>query len=141
MMTLEELAAMFSAKEIEVETLEVENVQDGSIKGKNFAVSGGVTAAVEAALAEDGFDQPVSCAKCSGTKERKKQLMVTNAGRVQEDLIEGMACKGGCVAGPGGIEPMQKLMKNHQKLLAATDKRGIKGNLEQIHDLTHIHMG
>jgi ferredoxin hydrogenase large subunit len=63
-----------------------------------------------------------------------------NAGRMQEDLIEGMACEGGCVAGPGGIEPVQKLMKNRQKLLAAADKRGIKENLEHIHDLTHIPM-
>lgn len=139
-MTFEELAAMFSAKEIEVETIEVENVQDGSLKGKNFAISGGVTAAVEAALAEDGFDKAVSCVKCSGAKECKKQLMVMNAGRMQEDLIEGMACEGGCIAGPGGVEPVQKLMKNRQKLLAAADKRGIKENLEQIHDLTHISM-
>lgn len=137
-MTFEELVALFDAKEIEVEKLEAENEQDGSLPGKNFAVSGGVTAAVEAALAEEGFDQPVSCVKCSGAKECKKQLMVMNAGRMKEDLIEGMACEGGCVAGPGGVETAQKLMKNRQKLLAQADKRGIKENVEELHDLTHI---
>jgi ferredoxin hydrogenase large subunit len=139
-MTFEELAAMFEAKQIEVEKLETPNVQDGSIKGKNFAVSGGVTAAVEAALAEDGFDQPVSCVKCSGAKECKKQLMIMNAGRMKEDLIEGMACEGGCVAGPGGVEPVQKLMKNRQKLLATADQRGIKENLEEHGDMLQIPM-
>lgn len=139
-LTFEELASLFDAKQIDVEALQAENEQDGSIKGKNFAVSGGVTEAVVAALAEDGFEHPVSVVKCSGAKECKKQLMIMNAGRMKEDMIEGMACEGGCVAGPGGVETAQKLMKNRQKLLSAADKRGIKENLQELHDFSGIKM-
>ena len=137
-LTFEELAAMFQAKKIDIASIEVQNEQDGSLPGKNFAVSGGVSSAVETALKEENFDQPFTCVKCNGAKECKKILMMMNAGRLKENLVEGMACEGGCVAGPGGVEPVRQVMRNRQKLLASADRRGIRENLEQLHDLTHI---
>lgn len=139
-LTFEELEAMFSARGIDPAAVEAENEQDGSLKGKNFAQSGGVSAAVADALEEDGFELPFTCIKCNGAKECKKALMLLNAGRLKEDLVEGMACEGGCVAGPGGVEGMQRLLKNRQKLLVQADGRGIKENLEQLHDFSHIDM-
>ena len=56
-LTFEELAAMFDAKGIHVED-EAENEQDGSLMGKGFAVSGGVSGAVAAALDEENFEMP-----------------------------------------------------------------------------------
>ena len=111
-----------------------ENEQDGSRLGKGFAQSGGVAASVAAVLDDENFEMPFSCIKCNGAKECKKTLMIMNANRLQEDIVEGMACEGGCVAGPGGVESMQKLLKNRAKLLATADKRGIKENIEEIHD-------
>lgn len=139
-MTFEELAAMFSAKGINVSEIEAENQQDGSICGKNFAQSGGVSAAVAQALEDDGFDMPFTCVKCSGAKECKKTLMIMNAGKLKEDLVEGMACEGGCVAGPAGVATMQRMNKSRQRLLAEADQRGIKENMISIHDLTGIKM-
>ena len=63
--------------------------------------------------------------KCNGAKECKKFLMIMNAGKMQEDILEGMACEGGCVAGPGGVETLQKLLRARAKLVAAADNRGI----------------
>lgn len=138
-MTFEELGAMFTAKGVHVYD-PAENEQDGSLAGKGFAQSGGVTGAVQRALQEEGFDKPFTCIKCDGAKDCKKALMLLSAGRLTEDFIEGMACEGGCVAGPGGVEDMQKLMKNRSRLLAQVDQRGIKENIEKIHDFSHINL-
>ena len=108
--------------------------------GKGFAVSGGVSGAVTAALEEENFDMPFSCQRCNGARECKKALLLLNAGKIQDDLLEGMACEGGCVAGPAGVEVMQKLQKNRSKLMAAADQRGIKENLEEIHDFSQVKM-
>ena len=137
--TFEELAALFEAKGIDVHEA-AENEQDGSRLGKGFAQSGGVAASVAAVLDDENFEMPFSCIKCNGAKECKKTLMIMNANRLQEDIVEGMACEGGCVAGPGGVESMQKLLKNRAKLLATADKRGIKENIEEIHDFSKINM-
>lgn len=136
--TFEELGAMFSAKEVNVLD-PAENEQDGSLAGKGYAQSGGVAGAVARVLEDEGFDLPFTCVKCNGAEECKKTLMILNAGRLPDDLVEGMACEGGCIAGPGGVEEMQKLMKNRSKLLAAADQRGIKENVEK-HDFSHIRM-
>lgn len=136
-MTFEELNAMFFAREINVMD-PAENEQDGSLPGKGFAQSGGVAGAVARVLENEGFDLPFTCVKCSGAEECKKTLMVLNAGRLPNDLVEGMACEGGCIAGPGGVEELQKLLKNRSKLLAGADQRGIHENIEKIHDFSHI---
>jgi len=139
-MTFEELGAMFSAREINVLD-PAENEQDGSAAGKGFAQSGGVAGAVGRVLEDEGFDKPFTCVKCNGAEECKKTLMILNAGRLPDDLVEGMACEGGCIAGPGGVEEMQKLMKYRSKLLANADQRGIKENIEKIHDFSYINLG
>ena len=138
-MTFEELEAMFTAKNVNPLD-EAENEQDGSRAGKGFAQSGGVAGAVGEVLDEEGFTMPYSCLKCNGALECKKALMMLKAGKLPEDLLEGMACEGGCVAGPGGVEDVQKVVKNRVKLLATADKRGIRENLEEIHDFSKVKM-
>ena len=66
--TFEELAAMFAARQIEPERVE-DPEQDASRYGKGFAVSGGVAGAVERVLEEEGFTLPASCKRCNGAKE------------------------------------------------------------------------
>ncbi len=136
-MTFEELNAMFTAREVSVAD-EAQNEQDGSLAGKGFAQSGGVSRAVSEVLEEEGFDLPFGCVKCNGAKECKKTLSLLNSGRLPENLVEGMACEGGCVAGPGGVEDVQKLLKNRSSLLAAADHRGIKENIQSLHDFSKI---
>ena len=138
-LTFEELTAMFNAKEINVEE-EAEDEQDGSRAGKNFAQSGGVSGAVMQALKEEGFDKPVSCVQCNGAKECKKILMIMNAGRLPNDFVEGMACEGGCIAGPAGVETPRNIKKNRSALIAKADQRTITENVTKIHDFSKINL-
>ena len=50
-----------------------------------------------------GIELEVSCLQCNGARECKKALTLLNLGRLPEDFVEGMACEGGCIAGPGTI--------------------------------------
>lgn len=138
-LTFEELAAMFDAKNVDPASKVCEE-QDGSLAGKNFATSGGVTASVKQVLKERGIELEVSCLQCNGARECKKALTLLNLGRLPEDFVEGMACEGGCVAGPGGVEDPLRLKKNRMKLLSAADKRGVVENIEKIHDYSDVNM-
>ena len=138
-LTFEELAALFTAKDIEPAG-EPEIGQDGSLGGKGFAQSGGVAGAVVQVFREENVDLPFTCVKCSGAAECKKALAVLNAGRLAEDFVEGMACEGGCVAGPAGVESPMKVRKNRAAALARADKRTIHENLKTEHDFSRIKM-
>lgn len=74
-MTYEELASMFEAKDIDPADFE-EELQQGSKYGKNFSVSGGVTASVIEVFKEKNHDVDVKVAKCNGAAECKKALMM-----------------------------------------------------------------
>ena len=102
-LTYEEVSAMMIAKGIDVD--EVEAVEDltASNYGRNFAYSGGVAAAVAQALKESGYDKPVTTVLANGGKECKQQLNLIKFGKFNADILEGMACPGGCIAGPGVI--------------------------------------
>ena len=127
--TFEELAAMFEAKGVDPEAVAAASVQQGSLYGKNFATTGGVSAAVQQVLVEDQFDLPVSCLKCSGAAECKKALLMLRAGKVSETIIEGMACEGGCINGPAKITPVRHSVGMRRQLMLGVDDRKIGENL------------
>ena len=105
-------------------------MQQGSKYGKNFAAAGGVTAAVQEVLAEEKFDMPVSCVKCSGAAECKKALMLLRAGKLNETMIGGMVCEGGCVNGPAKITDPRESLGMRRQLMLGADDRSIADNLE-----------
>ena len=51
------------------------------------------------------------------------------AGKLPEDFIEGMACEGGCVAGPGNIQTEKAFKRERDKQLKAADDRTISDTL------------
>ncbi len=138
-MTFEELEAMFKAKNIDPETIAAFDVQQGSVYGKNFAASGGVAAAVQQVLTEEKFDMPVSCLKCSGAAECKKSLMLLRAGRIDETMIEGMVCEGGCINGPGKVTDLRQSVGMRRQLMRSADERKIGENLQE-YDFTDVDM-
>ena len=98
-MTFDELAAMFAVKKVDPETCEgVEQL--ATRYGKGFARSGGVSAAVLKVVEEKGIETKPSVKICNGAAECKVALQMLKLGRLKEDIIEGMACEGGCVNGP-----------------------------------------
>jgi len=134
-LTFEEISAMFEAKEIVLKPAE-NYVQQGSIYGKNFAKTGGVTKAVLEAIREQNVGENFSVATCNGASECKKALLMLRAGRLPEDFIEGMACEGGCVNGPGVVKTAQKAMQDRTKLLAKSDARTIEGSMAEHENIT-----
>lgn len=133
-LTFEELNAMFRAKEITPEEYHGE-LQQGSIYGKRFSQSGGVTNAVLEALSERNKSTDIKVRKCNGAVECKKALMLLKAGRLPEDFIEGMSCEGGCMNGPGVIRRDPMLIKDRENLFAKADNRKIEDAIEQFQNI------
>ncbi|WFR57338.1 4Fe-4S dicluster domain-containing protein [Anaerocolumna sp. AGMB13025] len=133
-LTLDELYAMFRAKNVEPAAAE-DNLQQGSIYGKKFCISGGVTASVIQSLKEKEEDYYLSVKACNGAAECKKALLLLKAGKLPEDFIEGMVCEGGCQNGPGSILTGRQAFVNRDKLFAKADDREINENIKQYEEL------
>ena len=76
-----------------------------------FSVSGGVAQAVVNAIKSIDPDREVMVAKATGLDECRKMLLMAKAGKYDGYLLEGMACPGGCVAGAGTLQPVEKSKK------------------------------
>lgn len=128
-LTYSEIRAMMKAKSVVLQPCGNDD-QIGSVYGKRFANSGGVTAAVLQSLkeSEDEIDAKVCVA--NGAAECKKALLLLKAARLPEDFIEGMACEGGCVGGPSAYNDQFSSKKNRETLLAQADDREIHENLK-----------
>ena len=109
-LTFEEMAGIFDAKHVNLETIEEDpaGVNDASTDGRNFAVAGGVAKAVTNVLKEKYPDLEVKVANAEGLKECKKMMQLAKAGKYNGYLLEGMACPGGCVAGAGTMQAIKK---------------------------------
>lgn len=109
-LTFEELAGMFDAKNIKVEELEETplRITHTTGAGRGYAVAGGVAAAIERTVKEYYPDVEVNIYHAEGLADCKKILTLAKAGKIKGCLIEGMGCPGGCVAGVGTIIPPEK---------------------------------
>lgn len=130
-LTLDELSALFAAKDIALEAKE-DYVQEGSIYGKRFAQAGGVTEAVVEYLKETGENTEIKVRQCNGAAECKKALMLLKIGKLPEDFMEGMCCEGGCVNGPGSIKPGLEARKDREGLLKKADSREIGESIQPV---------
>ncbi len=108
-LTFEEIMGMFEAKGINLEEIEPsDNVDFGTGAGRGFAVSGGVANAVVEVIKKIDPDREVPIDRADGLKECRNMLLLAKAGKRNGYLLEGMACPGGCVAGTGTIQPVNK---------------------------------
>ncbi len=102
-LTFEEVGAFFVAAEIEVALLEpTEFAEPPSREGRGFAVAGGVAAAVAVYAGVGAGVEPESI---NGLEARslKKLELYARTQHASGNLIEVMACEGGCVAGAGAV--------------------------------------
>ena len=109
-LTFEELAGIFEAKNIVVADLEESPLRQTNCTGagRGYGVAGGVAAAIERTIKEYYPDTEVTIHHAEGLADCKKILTLAKAGKVSKCLIEGMGCPGGCVAGVGTIIPPEK---------------------------------
>ena len=89
-LTFSEIRAIMKAKGVQLEADDT-SYQEGSVFGKRFANSGGVTAAVIESMKEKGEDVDCKVCKANGAAECKKALLLMKAGKLPENFIEGMA--------------------------------------------------
>ena len=103
-LTFEETSAIFYAKALELaELVPSRKLDDASIDGRGFAVSGGVLKAIENIIHRLDPDRIVMIERAENLSNCRKMLLLAKAGRKDGFLLEGMACPGGCVGGAGTI--------------------------------------
>lgn len=107
-MTFEELQALFDSKDLNLETLPLDCLDNASYFGRIFARSGGLSDAVVQALKEQGIDFTVKSAVCDGIEACKMALLKKSKNVLDANFIEGMACIGGCIGGAGCLTHGEK---------------------------------
>ena len=115
-LTFEELMGMFEAKDIDWATIpETEGLNEGTGAGRYFAVSGGVAKAVTDLAEKENPGLKINTARAEGLRDCRKLMALAKAGKYKGYLLEGMACPGGCVAGPGTILAVEKATRFVEK--------------------------
>lgn len=111
-LTFEEMMGMMKACGIDEYTkLEGEGSSDfgvASADGRGFAVAGGVASAVVNAIKRRYPDREVNVVNAEGLEECRKMMKDAVKGKYPGYLIEGMACPGGCVAGAGTLQAINR---------------------------------
>lgn len=131
-MTFEELQALIDSKDIEVETLEEHKLNDATGFGRRFARSGGVAEAVVEALKEQGSSFEANPIACEGLDKCKPVLLRASKNVLKNNLIEGMACAGGCIGGAGCLSHTDKHKVIIEKHSEESTHAEIKGIYEEL---------
>lgn len=120
--TYEELMGMFHAKGIEPSEMEVKSdIRYSSSLGRGYAVAKGVASAVKETAEKMGTDKEIKIAHASTLDECVKMMKIAKAGKYDGYLLEGMACPGGCVNGPGCMTVSPKARKQWQEYVDNAD--------------------
>ena len=104
-LTFQELATIFEATDIiPADQTDAENSQ-ASWGGRIYGRTGGVSAAVAATLKQlvPRRAETFNPLQVDGIPDCQKAMESIRQGKQEANFIEGMACKGGCVGGPGRI--------------------------------------
>ena len=100
--TFEELQALFDSKNIEINTLEEENIENASYYGRIFARNCGLSEAVAEGIKERGLENfDLKTVSCDGIEACRIALLKATKRVLDGNFIEGMACVGGCIGGAG----------------------------------------
>jgi [FeFe] hydrogenase (group B1/B3) len=105
-LTFEEMVAVFRAADADltrVEELPETEKWESSRTGRLFARTGGMTEALISTIKKLQPDKNVQPVLAEGMGNCEKLLRIADRGALNGNLIEGMACVGGCVGGPGAL--------------------------------------
>ncbi|WP_416326655.1 4Fe-4S dicluster domain-containing protein [[Eubacterium] hominis] len=136
-LTFEELGAMFVSKNISVENVTPRSEDTASCYARNFSIGGGVSKAVAQAAGECGDEETLVAQYADGSLECKKALLMMKVNRFNADILEGMACAGGCICGPATIESAPKAKSRMAKENVVLKDKTIASTLETF-DFTDI---
>lgn len=107
-LTFEELQALIDSKDIELDQLPEDVLDNASYYGRIFARSGGLTDAVLQAAKEQNLDFEVKPISCDGIEACRMALLKASKNVLPANFIEGMACNGGCIGGAGCLTHEEK---------------------------------
>ena len=130
-MTFEELQALFDSRDINIETLGEDVLDNASYFGRIFARSGGLSDAVAESLKEQNIEFDLKPCACDGIEACKLALLQKKNGRLDANFIEGMACIGGCIGGAG-------CLTHGEKNKAEVDKYGKEAYEKTILDAISV---
>lgn len=125
-LTFQELATIFEAADILPGAENDDEISHASWGGRIYGRTGGVSAAVARTLQKlvPKRSESFNPIQVDGIPDCQKTLEKIRAGELTFNFIEGMACKGGCVGGPGRIlhpnEGTEQVNKYGQAALAET---------------------
>ncbi len=131
-LTFEELIALIDSRDIEMESLPEDKLDDASGFGRQFARSGGVAEAVCEALEEMGSDFVADPIACEGLDKCKMTLLRASKNVLKNNLIEGMACSGGCIGGAGCLTHSDKYRVVIDEHAKEASRQEIKKVVEEI---------
>lgn len=107
--TFEELMGMFSAQQIELNDLDEESLTTlASRDGRSYAIAGGVVQAIINDIKKTRLDYEVAFMQADNLRDCIKMLQLASDGRAPGYILEGMACPGGCVGGPGNLIQLER---------------------------------
>ena len=111
--TFEELMGMFSAQQIELSSLDEEPLTTlASHDGRSYAVAGGVVQAIIHDIKRKSPDREVAFMQADNLRDCQKMLQLASNGKTPGHILEGMACPGGCVGGPGNLIQIDRAGKS-----------------------------
>ncbi len=122
--TFEELAAIFEAKNVRVEACgELPLANEATAAGRGYGAAGGVAGAVEACVRALYPAVEVCIRRAEGLADCGKALALAKTGKSDGCLIEGMACPGGCAGGAGVNLPVERGIAAVKNFAAHSEKK------------------
>lgn len=135
--TFEELRALIGAKNININDLEVDPLDNASYYGRMFAISSGVSGSIKEYIKQENVDVDFKPVAANGAKECMKNLKLAKHGKLPYNFIEGMACSGGCIGGPGSLTHRRKDIQSIKNYAGLAKEKSVEESL-QVHDITNI---
>lgn len=104
-LTFREVKDIFETARINPDDLKTDIREHSSTAGRIYAVSSGVSLAVELTLRRLRPFKPIQVKSvfASGVPECKELVKNLESGKLHANFIEGMGCQGGCVGGPRAL--------------------------------------
>lgn len=136
-LTFEELLALLDAKHINIDECEEEILNNGSFYGRIFARSGGVAEAISYLASKANRKVDFRAMLGNGIKECDMKLKLCKVRKQPGNFLEGMACEGGCINGPGTLSHGSKSSSEVDKYGKLAKEIDIEKSLEsfQIKDI------
>lgn len=130
-MTFEELQALYDSRDMDINSLPEDVLDNASYFGRIFARSGGLSDAVVQAMKEQKIDFDLKAIPCDGIEACRVALLKASKNMLNGNFIEGMACIGGCIGGAG-------CLTHGEKNKAEVDKYGREAMEKTIGDAVSV---